>query len=408
MLRIVHHMAVRKKMIIASLLVGLVLVAVGAFIISWRAGAPRAVLQPDKNPATPVRSSSVEMKLLVMGDIYWGRYINDWSMASTEKYAYPFQALNEFDRGDYDAWVANMECPITNNKKVTSAQEDATLTFDCSPAYLPEASKWFNVVSLANNHTGNQNGLVGLKETREHLAKNGIQYFGTFDPEDANDICDVVSMPVQVTMSDGTARKETLPVVWCGYHGVFATPSARSIATVGAYAKRFTVLAMPHSGKEYEPAPDDIKTTFYRGLIDAGADAVIGNHAHWVQSSEAYKGRLIMYSLGNFIFDQQFSDEVTRSAVLSITATVTALDAPDLDKWLALADACSAYQDSCLKEAERQNLQKLPLQLHYSILGSSNAGRVTHRATSSQLAAIKERLQWKRTINGLRGQSSGE
>jgi poly-gamma-glutamate synthesis protein (capsule biosynthesis protein) len=197
-------------------------------------------------------------------------------------------------------------------------------------------------------------------------------------------------------------------MVWCGYDGVFATPSAASLATVEKYAQYFTVVAMPHSGLEYQPAPDAIKTTFYRGLIDNGADVVIGNHAHWVQTSEAYKGHLILYSLGNFIFDQQFSSEVTRSAVLSISASITALDAPDLDKWLALGSQCKTYNDTCLQQATDQKLQKLPLQLHFSILGSVDAGKVTHRANDEQVNAIKQRLQWAQTIGGLSGQYSGE
>lgn len=390
-----------------AVIVCLVVAAAGV-IFSWRAGAPKTVEISAPTPTIAAMTNSVEMKLLVMGDIYWGRYINDWSIASPLKYAYPFQALNEFERSDYDAWIANLECPVTNNPKVSSAVEDTTLSFDCSPNYLPEARKWFDVVSLANNHTSNQNGLAGLEETRAHLQENDMQYFGTYDPEDTANVCDVISLPVRVAMSDGSGKAGELPIVWCGYHGVFATPSATSLATVTRYAQHFTVIAMPHSGKEYQSEPDEIKTTFYRTLIDNGADAVVGNHAHWIQSSEAYKGHLILYSLGNFIFDQQFSNEVTRSAVLSISASVTALDTPDLDAWLALGKQCAAYQDDCLRLAEEQHLSKLPLQLHFSIAGSSDANKQTHRANDDQLARIKERLRWSATVAGLNGQSSGD
>src|SRR5688500_5473438 len=52
-------------------------------------------------------------------------------------------------------------------------------------------------------------------------------------------------------------------------------------------------------------------------MIDAGADAVIGTHAHWVQGMEFYRGKLIAYGLGNFIFDQGFDRETTQGMTLT-------------------------------------------------------------------------------------------
>ncbi|MGB3023934.1 MAG: CapA family protein [Candidatus Saccharimonadales bacterium] len=353
------------------------------------------------------KPTSLESRMLVMGDVYWGRYINDWSMKSELTYAYPFSRLSEFERDTYDAWINDMECPITNNPKVSSAVEDSTLQFDCDPAYLPEAKKWFTVMTLANNHTDNQ-GAEGLVETRQHLDEHGIQYFGTYDPDDDSHICDVIALPARVTMSDRSEKQIKLPMVWCGYHGVFKTPSAESVQVMSQYAKRFNIVAMPHSGAEYKPEPDTIKTDFYRSLIDGGADVVIGDHPHWIQSSEAYKGKLIMYSLGNFIFDQQYNREVTRSAVLSMTVSLDASDAPDLAQWMALGERCATYQDTCLQMATDQELAKLPLKYHFAVLGSDNSGKLVHRASAEQLADIKLRLRWQQTISGLSGNNSGE
>ena len=109
--------------------------------------------QTEKAEPKPV---SLTANTLFLGDVYWGRYINDWSMKSQLKTAYPFSRLDEFDRDSYDAWVANLECPTVAGFTQTSAQEDATLSFNCSPEYLPQAAKWFDIVSLANNHTDNR------------------------------------------------------------------------------------------------------------------------------------------------------------------------------------------------------------------------------------------------------------
>ncbi len=393
------------SVLILTVIVGLFFVAATvawtSLFVQRHIGTP--VVLPIVERVPIVRS--VESRLLVVGDVFFGRYINKWSLASEQKYAYPFQRLSEFERSDYDAWVANMECPITNNPKVSPSAEEATLKFDCSPEYLTEANKWFTAVSLANNHTDNQ-GTAGYMETKQHLNENSMQYFGAPDPDDYDNLCDVLRVPARITMSNDTEKQGILPLIWCGYNGVFEIPDETSLRSMTSYTSSFTVVAMPHSGAEYKAEPDRIKTTLYRAMIDAGADVVIGNHAHWVQTSEAYKGHLIVYSLGNFIFDQQQNSEVMRSAVLSVTASVNATN--DIDKWLALGESCVKGANDCLGQVTEQHLTKLPTKLHFAVLGSSDAGKVTHRASEAELVTIKQRLQWQTTIAGLTGDYSGE
>lgn len=407
MLRISKSARFKKAVVLVAIVLALLALVYGAVLLSqtFIHKEPAVVSTPAPRPSPT--TAGVASNMLVMGDIYWGRYINDWSQASPLKYAYPFQRLGEFERDKYDAWVANMECPLTNNQKVSSREEDTYLKFDCSPAYLPEATKWFTAVSLANNHTDNQ-GAAGFAESKQHLDENGMQYFGSYDPEDYDNLCNILSMPAHVTMSDGSVKQGKLPLVWCGYHGVFKIPSASSIAVMSRYSSLFNVVAMPHSGMEYKPSPDEIKTTLYRGLIDGGADVVLGNHAHWVQSTEAYKGKLIVYSMGNFIFDQQGALDVTRSAVINMDVSVDAKAAPDLDKWLALGEKCGSYVDDCLSLAKEEGLTKLPLTYHFAVLGSRDDGKVTHRATDAELTSIKQRMNWSVTIQGLSGYNSGE
>ncbi|MFS8119458.1 MAG: CapA family protein, partial [Microcoleus sp.] len=122
------------------------------------------------------RPAGVSSRMLFMGDVFWSRYINEWSQASPLKEAYPFSRLNEFDRPSYDAWIGDMECPVTDGPQLTAAEEDRLLTFNCQPKYLPEAAKWFTAMTVANNHTDGQGGDTGLDATRENLGKNGIQY----------------------------------------------------------------------------------------------------------------------------------------------------------------------------------------------------------------------------------------
>lgn len=378
-----------------------VLVATG--LLSWmivsHPARPIAQLQPvsSSTPAqAPITAEALTSKLLVMGDVFWGRYINDWSMASPLKYSYPFDGLKSFDRGAYDAWVANMECPVTTNPPASSAVQEATLTFNCSPNYLPEAAKYFSAMSLANNHTDNQ-GAAGFRQTAELLHLAGIQTFGHYDPAVQKDRCDIISLPAHLKLSDKSNKDVKLPTAWCGYNGVFKTPTAAAIADLGRYAEKFITFAMPHSGTEYRDAPDQIKTDFYHGLVDAGADAVIGGHPHWVQTSEAYKDKLIMYSVGNFIFDQQSNREVTRGVALQVNMEVDAAQAPDLDKWVALGEKCGTPDDNCLQQATDQDLRKLPVKLTYDVKASDDSGRQTHLGDAALTASVKDRLKWSQT-----------
>lgn len=338
--------------------------------------------------------------VLFLGNTFWGRYIDDWSMASDLKYAYPFSRLSEFNRDQYDAWISGLECPTVAGVQMTSAQQEAALQFNCSPSYLPEAAKWFTAFTLANNHTDNQ-GAEGFRETQQQLDKNGIQYFGNYDYKAVEDACEVISLPVSVTNDDKTTTKGKLPVAVCAYHGVFGVPPAEAVAEIKKYNPYMPVIAMPHMGVEYKSSPDQIKGDFYRSLIDSGADMVIGDHPHWIQTTESYKGHLIVYSMGNFMFDQQDTPEVVRSAGIRVLISSDQSDSDLIKKWLAIGQECSTYKDNCLKTAISQNLTKLPLTYKFGIVGTNDSGKIVKPATVDQQNSILQRLNWQSTIEKL-------
>lgn len=391
----------RRRKLIPILGVVLLVVAAGLatlYLLAERVGTPNpGVTQAPQLDPKPVK---VEANTLFFGNAYWGRYINDWSMASPLKEAYPFSRLDEFKRDQYDAWIAGLECPTVAGFKQTSAQEDSTLSFNCSPNYLPEAAKWFTAFTLANNHTDNR-GVAGFEETKEHLAENGVQYFGHYDPDELDDLCDILSIPVRVTYDDNSVRDHTLPMAFCGYHGVFKIPSQAAIGLLKQYSALMPTIAMPHMGVEYEPAPDQLKMQTYRSMIDNGADFVLGDHPHWVQTTESYKGKLIVYSMGNFMFDQQDTLEVTRSAGIRVVFTVENADTATLQSWLTLGDECATYQDDCLLKAQSEGLSKLPFQYEFGVVGTNDANKIVKPATKAEQAGILQRLNWSHTMNQL-------
>ena len=344
--------------------------------------------------------TNITSNLLFTGNIFWGRYINDWSMASPLNFAYPFSKLSEFHREQYNAWIAGLECPIKPGVNMTSAEMEAALQFNCSPDYLPQAAKWFTAVSLANNHTDNQ-GVDGFNDTKAQLDKNKIQYFGHYDPRVIDDVCEVISTPVTVTNNDGSKTGGKLPIAMCGYHGVFRIPSPESVAAMAKYSQYMPVIAMPHMGAEYKPAADQLKTDFYRSLIDGGADVVLGDHPHWIQNTESYKGHLIVYSMGNFMFDQQDTAEVIRSAAIQVVVTTNGDSSQMINKWLALGEKCATFHDTCLDEAKTQGLTKLKLGFKFGVVGTNDTNKITKPATPAQMTGILQRLQWRSTMSRL-------
>ncbi|MDR1196752.1 MAG: CapA family protein [Candidatus Nomurabacteria bacterium] len=356
--------------------------------------APEPEEAPAKEEPKPLELSA---RLLFIGNIFWGRYINDWSQASELGTAYPFSGLKNFQRDQYDAWIAGLECPTVAGVNTSSAAQEDTLTFNCRPEYLPEAAKWFSAVTLANNHTDNQ-GLEGFEETKTQLDEAGIQYFGHYDPEKLDEVCNIVTIPAHLQYDDGNYQKIELPLVFCGYHGVFKVPSSESLALITKYSQNFPVFALPHMGAEYQPAPDDIKTATYRAMLDNGAEMVIGDHPHWVQNTEVYKNKLIIYSMGNFMFDQQFNSEVTRSAAIDVTVSG---DGAAAQAWAALADDCRGDLPKCLELATEKQLPKLKLNYKFDVKGSDDSNHLTKPATKSQLDSIKQRLNWASTLSKL-------
>ena len=79
------------------------------------------------------------------------------------------------------------------------------------------------------------------------------------------------------------------------------------------------VIVFPHWGVEYSARPFTGQQRLARQIIDAGADMVIGNHAHWAGAMEVYKGKPIWYALGNFVFDQTWSEPTMEGITLELT-----------------------------------------------------------------------------------------
>ncbi len=215
-----------------------------------------------------------------------------------------------------DFAVANLECPATT----TSLTHRKGFIFRINPGWLPAlCDAHISHVNLANNHSTDQ-GTQGLKSTVDSLLKSGIIPVGC--GVESLDECD----PAVLTTTAGRIALFSSVQIslagWKGSAGEYA-PCQASIEdlcrNIRSYKKSYAgdvVVVCLHWGVEYHTSPAKFQRVQAHRLVDAGADAVIGHHPHVFQDVEEYKGKVVFYSLGNFVFDQR--DLLTkRGAVVS-------------------------------------------------------------------------------------------
>ena len=370
------------------------------------------------------KPKNLYLNTLFFGDVFWGRRINKWSEASELKTAYPFSGLNTLEREKYDIWIADLECPSTN-QKLTDNQEEVELKFNCNSNYLPEAAKWFDAFTLANNHMDNMEEFSGLEVTRNNLQENNIQYFGHFDNVQKQDLCEVVSFKTRKNKDEKLGKISTkkiensssnsfsttnsqdeiekdyyIPIAMCGFHNVFKLPKDDEMAVITEYSKYFPTIVMPHQGKEYTTVADGLQNSYFREMIDLGADAVLGNHPHSVQNTEAYKNKLIVYSMGNFIFDQQSEPLVTQGIGVNLDFSFKYDE--NLDKTQEFAESCQKFKDNCLQKAKELNLQKPNFEIKYDIIATDNSGKLAKKAIPQVQENMLVRTNWKKTLSNLK------
>ena len=396
-----------KRFIIAILaIIGIAVVTCIALI--WFFGTNNEMINYEEvikmQPPEP-ELVSAEGRFLFVGTTFWGRRTNNDARASELGIKYPFSQLDSLSHDSYDAWIGGLECPVTDNGH-NKQEEEGIFKFNCDPDYLPEAAKYFTAFLLGNNHAGNQ-GKAGLDTTKRYLAENEIQYFGTpkrtandtSDPEYGNDDvdannCGIVVLPVRVRFDNDMEDKYQIPFGFCSAHGVYGVPGEDYLSNMKTFAEYVPTIAMPHMGAEYKTSHDTMRQNLYRKMIDYGVESVIGDHPHWLQDSEAYNNKLIVYSMGNFMFDQTFNTEVVRSAAIEGVATIDMNDA-NLDDWNQLGQSCLDDKDSCFENIKAAGLKKLSLTWKYDYHGTTSAdNRITRLASDAEQVAIGQRLNW--------------
>ena len=254
-------------------------------------------------------SSPVSLTLSVVGDCTLGTdetFDYDTSLnAYYENYGadYFLQNVKDIFSTD-DLTIANFEGTLTDSDE----REDKTFAFKAPASYASILTGGsVEAVNTANNHSHDY-GEQSFDDTLAALDDAGIVQFGY----DETAVMDVKGIKVGLVgiyeLYDHLEREQQLK---------------DNIAKVKADGAQLIVVIF-HWGNETETVPDSNQTTLGRIAIDEGADLVCGHHPHVLQGIETYKGRNIVYSLGNFCFGGNSSPSDMDTMIYQQTFTIDA------------------------------------------------------------------------------------
>ena len=281
--------------------------------------------------ADAVVMDPVSLTLSVVGDCTLGTdetFDYDTSLnAYYENYgsAYFLQNVKSIFSQD-DLTIANFEGTLTES----DAREDKTFAFKGPASFtsiLTDGS--VEAVNTANNHSHDY-GDQSYEDTMTALDAAGIVHFG-YDETAVMDVKGIkVGMVGIYELKDHLEREQQLK---------------DNIAKVKADGAQLIVVIF-HWGNETETVPDSNQTTLGRLAIDEGADLVCGHHPHVLQGIETYKGKNIVYSLGNFCFGGNSSPSDMDTMIYQQTFTITSegVQADNVTNVIPCSISSAAYE----------------------------------------------------------------
>jgi len=259
------------------------------------------------------------IKLFAVGDIMLNRGV-EFKIKKEGKgdFRFPFLKIADYLE-KADILFGNLESIISDKgRKVGSIY-----SFRAQPQAIDGLTfAGFDVLSVANNHIFDY-GREAMEDSFKRLKTAGIDYVGGgFSEKEA---FSVRIKEIKGTKIGFLAYTNLGPQLWMakGANSGIALIKEKDIEKVKedikkAKKKADILIVSLHAGKEYSSKPTPFQVLFSQVCIEAGADLVVGHHAHVIQPVEKYKSGWIAYGLGNFVFDQSFSDKTMKGLLLEV------------------------------------------------------------------------------------------
>lgn len=251
----------------------------------------------DPTLASVKNNNPEEYTIIATGDVIPARSVNAKTV-SLNNFNYPFEKTVGLLKSANAVFI-NLESPL-----IPHCQPTLEGMVFCGDQRNIQGLVYagVTVVSIANNHAGNY-GMSGVNSTVDLLKKNGIKVTGDGEP-------------AIVTIKDKKFG-------FLGYNSIGSKEQGIAWADIPQIQQDIKnlkkqvdfVIVTFHWGIEYTSIPNSSQVELAHLAVDSGADLIIGNHPHWVQGIEEYKGKFITYAQGNYVFDQMWSEE-TREGVL--------------------------------------------------------------------------------------------
>jgi poly-gamma-glutamate synthesis protein (capsule biosynthesis protein) len=335
----------------------IVLGAIGVYLATYYANLAKAGQKEKDNTAqepivTPVPEKKIKYvlshKLLFLGDIMTSRTIGDKILAGADPFTY---VRTEFEK--YDTIIGNIETNIST-PGIGTANPEKLYTFN-APVETIQTIKnaGIDVAVLANNHTSDY-GQYALLDMINKIKESGMKTVGAgansteaFEPL-------ILTVPLKPVYEDDTelsadakAKLTKIPNIkialiavndveaWfnkatdvsAGSAYFDETLFANAVSKVKNEYGADLVIVIAHWGYEYKTFQDVEQVRWANIFVDGGADLVVGGHPHVIQPYEEYNGKMIYYSLGNFVFDNMegAEDGEMLSVVVNASQDVTAV-----------------------------------------------------------------------------------
>ncbi len=302
------------KWIFLIIAAGIILFAGASFLIK-----PEVIETISTSTQSSVLSLEEPIRIILAGDIMLDRGVE----YMIEKYGqgdfkFPFLKIAD-DLKNTDIVFGNLEGPISDKgEKVGSIY-----SFRNNPESIDGLTyAGFNVISLANNHAFDY-GREALEDTLKRLKATGINYVGA--GLNGNEAFSPIIKEINGQKIGFLAYTNLGPETWkaVGENSGIAWVSENDFEKIkeeikSAKAKSDILIVSLHSGEEYQKTPTQFQIDFSKMAIEASADLVVGHHPHVMQPDEKYLNGHIFYSLGNFVFDQAFSEETMEGQIVEI------------------------------------------------------------------------------------------
>lgn len=239
-----------------------------------------------------VEASARPVTLALLGDVMLGRGVQ----ADEGSFAYLQPHLVTADLA-----LANLESPLTD-----APAESASPYILCAPPKAVEAlaAAGIDLLSVANNHSRDC-GAEGAAETLSVLQEAGL---GAIGQEGKPLLREVNELHLAFLAFDATGDFAFIPAV----------ESVRSAREGGA-----VVIVSMHWGAEYQSSPSEEQQRIARQLAEAGAALIWGHHPHVLQPAQWIGDTLVLYSLGNALFDQHGLASTRQSVLALVTLDAT-------------------------------------------------------------------------------------